>query len=183
MKVRFSIICLFSMMLFFAQTAFCIPMQYTFEGMVNTVFNYGDPLPLAAGDSIQYVFIIDVEAYTAQFVSGPLAGNYGNTHIEQAGLNSSQNGFVFHNAGNHLYVDVGVQGGSQRPVADWAIGHWSMVADWNADYAGSGFEGTIQLVAITPHEFTVPIPEPATMLILGIGLAGLAGAGVRRKKI
>jgi hypothetical protein len=169
--------------LFVSRQGFCTPMQYTFVGSVNTVFNYGDPIPLISGDMIQYVFLLDVDAYTATFVSGPFPGNYGATTIQEAQFNSLQNGFSFHNDGNHLYVDVDVQGGSIEPVKDWAIGHWSMIADWNAEFSGSGFEGTVQLVDITSSiPVPDPVPEPASIILLGLGIFGLAFLKTRKNK-
>jgi hypothetical protein len=176
-KIIFSTIILGALLL--SQNAFSVPMQYTFEGEVNTVFTYGDPLPLSSGDSIQYVFILDVDAYTADFVSGPLSGDYGSTVIQEQGFNSSENGFEFFDNGNHLYVDVGVQGGHPDPVKDWDIGHWSMVADWNDAYSGSGFEGTVQLVDIRG----VSVPAPTSLMLFAIGLFGWMVLNSARYKV
>jgi hypothetical protein len=51
-------------------------------------------------------------------------------------------------------------------------GPWS-AALVGAEGYGSGYEGVLDIEAI---------PEPATMLLLGFGLLGLAGQGIRRKK-
>lgn len=169
--IRLSIMLL---VLFSTTKSYCIPMQYTFEGYVNTTFEYGDPLPLNPGDNVEYKFLLDLDLYDAQFVSGPLLGNYGNTTILEQDYNSSENGFIFNNDGNKLYVDAGVQGGNPIAVIDWDIGNVSLVADWNNNFGGSGFEATITLTNISA------VLEPGTWLLLGTGLLGIGIARLKK---
>ncbi len=47
------------------------------------------------------------------------------------------------------------------------------------NYHDGDYFGTIQLTKVTP---TTPVPEPATMLLFGTGIAGLAAVGRKRRK-
>lgn len=49
---------------------------------------------------------------------------------------------------------------------------------FSAAGTSDSFGGYIDAVSLT----TAPVPEPATMLLFGVGLAGLAGTQLRRKK-
>ncbi len=53
------------------------------------------------------------------------------------------------------------------------------VSDGNFDTL---FEGSFGLPEFAPGQGVPPIPEPSTVVLLGAGLAGLAGAHLRRRK-
>ena len=68
-------------------------------------------------------------------------------------------------------------GGSTTVVLTEQKNLWLYWGDtWNQDNVGGI---TIEVWRISE---TDPIPEPATMLLFGTGIAGLAGSRLRRKK-
>lgn len=61
--------------------------------------------------------------------------------------------------------------GNTEYLSNWGLG-------WGTVFGGQGNFNSVQLA--TPQ--STPVPAPATMLLLGTGIAGLVGSRIRRKK-
>ena len=101
---------------------------------------------------------------------------------------SDDSGDKWYERAEHILLTAGTDSNGTWSVGDLSVG-WSMLGEFDIEHDGtlnflvaSGF-GDFYLnsakVVATGDDGTTSVPEPATMMLLGLGLLGLAG--VRRK--
>lgn len=135
-------------------------------------------------------------------IDGPIVMGYDGTTTAGYNITTSEMGYMFYvNLGNKAYFST--DGTSPQP--GWGLTNYSYIInlqsydywtgtetsvnpnnafDFNFNSGGQGygnFKGDdYRAWAVCNGDVAAPIPEPATMLLMGIGIAGLLGA--RRKK-
>jgi len=180
-------------------------MYYTFETQVSRIFS-GIDSTFQVGDILTHVFMVDksldqygnpfvssgsgYHTYYAEFLSGPVYQitsqtpyPLGTNEIFAMDWTYSQSGpvtdtYVFLGFSNYV-----IELHSNHPYQDGFLMSQA-INQYGEPYASYIDLNLLSFTVQNENPLaTAPVPEPATILLYGLGIAGVAVAGRRRRKI
>lgn len=121
--------------------------------------------------------------YAMVLAASGVANLYAVTDEDSIVLSSAPNGYIYRRGQEVSYTpglqnSLGEGSWSINTELDWLTFDIPWIEGWN-DVAVFGFHWTMSC-GNDVIEGAAPVPEPATMLLLGTGLIGLAGIGRRK---
>jgi len=128
------------------------------------------------GEDWEYAFVLD--SHSANFGSGTLYDTNGDGSIV---LSSAPSGYIYREGQEVQYnpgTQTGLGDGTYNISGDWLTFYIPWLDSWN-EVEVFGFHWAMTC-ANDVIEGSAPVPEPATMLLLGIGLIGIGGVSRRK---
>jgi len=179
--------------LFVFNPAHAVPVYYTFEGTLNSISGGTDAVSTAAsnglniGDAVSYTLLVDLDlggtyesggstvsadptlsSFYVDYIGGDAIGlNYGDGERNYGYFDATFNN-TFLLSDSALYLTV------FGPIDSWGIGQSSSFTNfWGEPTSANFLSGALALTSISDTNPYASVPEPSSLLLLGLGLLGL----------
>jgi hypothetical protein len=176
----------------FASAAWAIPVLNTTDFFANgntygTYTNSGNLLFVTPGNNLGNALRLDEVENLVRSATGLLSLDLVITEninytLYDSGRTGTWEAVAPDNAISFYAVKAGNAFAMYEVDPSEGTGSWTTFDIWKSGLSGTGGRGGLQISHFTGYNPSTSVPEPATLLLLGLGLIGVAGIGRKLKK-